>query len=254
MKAEEYDQHLSETDKSIDRLHSLYEQWFQGIERREPMKQRELLQKRIDLMRTHMPRNTAQRFRAQTIIQRWVTMTHHWNKCARQIEEGTFRRDVLRAKRRAAELDAQARAAAERRAAAAPAAPTERAPASPEAASPQVTPTPLATSSTRSFPKAPPPPLPPGAARPAPPSPPPAVSVSRPAAAPAEDAQLRAVYDRYVDARRQNNERVDNLKFETVAASIEKMMPELRKKHAGKQIDFEVVVKDGRVGLKPVAK
>jgi hypothetical protein len=32
------------------------------------------------------------------------------------------------------------------------------------------------------------------------------------------------------------------------------MMPKLSQKHAGKQIDFEVVVKDGRVALKPVAK
>jgi hypothetical protein len=31
------------------------------------------------------------------------------------------------------------------------------------------------------------------------------------------------------------------------------MLPELQKKHHGKQIDFEVVVKDGRVGLKPKA-
>jgi hypothetical protein len=32
------------------------------------------------------------------------------------------------------------------------------------------------------------------------------------------------------------------------------MMPKLEQKHAGKKIDFEVVVKDGRVALKPVAK
>ena len=32
------------------------------------------------------------------------------------------------------------------------------------------------------------------------------------------------------------------------------MLPKLAQKHAGKQIDFEVVVKDGRVALKPKAK
>jgi hypothetical protein len=31
------------------------------------------------------------------------------------------------------------------------------------------------------------------------------------------------------------------------------MLPELAKKHQGKRIDFDVVVKDGRVGLKPKA-
>ena len=69
-----------------------------------------------------------------------------------------------------------------------------------------------------------------------------------------DDERMRAIYDRYVDARRRNNERVDNVKFESVASSIEKMMPGLAEKHRGKNIDFEVVVKDGRVGLKPVAK
>lgn len=62
---------------------------------------------------------------------------------------------------------------------------------------------------------------------------------------------MRALYDRYLDARKQNNERVDNVKFETLQTSVEKMLPKLREKHAGKQIDFEVVVQDGKVGLKP---
>ena len=39
-----------------------------------------------------------------------------------------------------------------------------------------------------------------------------------------------------------------------LAASIKKMVPELEQKHRGKKIDFEIVVKDGRVGLKPVPK
>ncbi len=323
MTPEEYDAYLSETDKLIDRLHSLYEQWFQGIERREPMKQRDMVHKRIDLLRNNLPRNTAHRFRAQNIIQRWVTLSHHWSKCARQIEEGTFRRDVLRAKRRAAEMDARERAKTAARpadkgsraapsegidgwaldvdadlddafdrafdepsaavapaAAAAPRPQDEGAaqviaprfgPGQPVAAvaPPRAVPPP---SSVAARPGAPPPPpvarpqappprrasnppvprpAPPAAAKPAPPA------VPRPAApapAAASEPQLRALFDRYVEARKQNNERVDNVKFETVAASIEKMRPELEKKHQGKRIDFEVVVKDGRVGFRPVAK
>lgn len=65
---------------------------------------------------------------------------------------------------------------------------------------------------------------------------------------------MRKIYDNYLDARRRNNERVDNVKLSTLKKSIDKMMPKLQQKHAGKRIDFEVVVKDGRVGLKPVAK
>jgi hypothetical protein len=62
------------------------------------------------------------------------------------------------------------------------------------------------------------------------------------------------LYQRYVSARRDNKERTDNVRIETVAKTVRDMMPKLKEKHAGKQIDFEVVVKDGRVALKPVPK
>ena len=62
---------------------------------------------------------------------------------------------------------------------------------------------------------------------------------------------MRRIYDEYAAARRKNNE--GEVRFETLQGSIQKMLPDLHKKHQGKQIDFEVVVKDGRVGLKPRA-
>jgi hypothetical protein len=62
---------------------------------------------------------------------------------------------------------------------------------------------------------------------------------------------MRRIYDEYAAARRKNNEAA--VRFETLQGSIQKMLPELHKKHQGKQIDFEIVVKDGRVGLKPRA-
>ena len=65
---------------------------------------------------------------------------------------------------------------------------------------------------------------------------------------------MRALFDRYVEARRGNAERVDNLKMESLAKSIADMLPKLRAKHPGKKIGFTVIVKDGKVGLKPVTK
>ena len=62
------------------------------------------------------------------------------------------------------------------------------------------------------------------------------------------------MYDRYVDAKRQNNERVDNLSREKLAKKIRAMEPKLRQKYGSANVDFEVVVKDGRVGLKPKKK
>ena len=73
----------------------------------------------------------------------------------------------------------------------------------------------------------------------------------RPAPQASAEPDIRALYDRYVEARRKNNERVDNVRFETLQQSVEKMIPKLREKHGNKAIEFDVVLQDGKVGLKP---
>ena len=79
--------------------------------------------------------------------------------------------------------------------------------------------------------------------------------MATPSAAPSpssvSEQQMRRIYDEYAAARRRNNE--GEVRYETLQSSIQKMLPDLNKKHQGKQIDFEVVLKDGRVGLKPKA-
>lgn len=62
---------------------------------------------------------------------------------------------------------------------------------------------------------------------------------------------MKRLYDDYVAARRRNNQPVDNLKYDKLAARVKQMETKLRQKHANRKIGFEVVVKDGRVGLKP---
>jgi hypothetical protein len=68
----------------------------------------------------------------------------------------------------------------------------------------------------------------------------------------ASDAELRRVYDLYIEARRRNNEST-NVSFEAVAKNLREIAPKMQQKY-GKPVDFEVVVKDGRVGFKPVPK
>jgi hypothetical protein len=68
------------------------------------------------------------------------------------------------------------------------------------------------------------------------------------------NADVQRIYSNYVAARKQNSERVDNVKLDSIEKTLRGMLPGLEKKHAGKKIDFEVVVKDGKVALKPVAK
>ncbi|MBX3248402.1 MAG: hypothetical protein KF901_14580, partial [Myxococcales bacterium] len=66
------------------------------------------------------------------------------------------------------------------------------------------------------------------------------------------ESELRRIHAQYVDASRRAG--ASDMSYEKLAQRIKTMEPELKKKHGGKAIDFEVVVKDGRVGLKPVPK
>jgi hypothetical protein len=406
MDQKQFEAMLSEAETRLRRLKMLYEQWFMGFERIEPATLRKELEDLLARLRKEQMRNTALRFRLQQLVQRHTTFTTYWRRIGRQIEEGTYQRDVLRAKRvrsRAAEehddptseqelsydvdLDGELEAALEQansatevatslpspassvelkapflapvtavvpvvpspgrglamppsaadglatRAArvAAPAAP---APAGARAGgqrslSPFSTPAPATASAAKPLvvakpapPQAPatpgsakplvvakpaPPqapanaagakplvvakPAPPqaaatplvadaaakplSAARPAPPSASGARASRRPAAPPSPRATAQAatpspaaprddgsfssddvqrIYTQYLAARKQNAERVDNVKRDTIEKTIRGMLPQLEKKHAGKKIDFEVVVKDGKVALKPVAK
>ncbi len=282
MNGKDFDIALKDVEGRLEQLRIRFEQYFQGLERVAPERDHEALRRSLLELQRDVPRNTALRFRYQQLKQKRVTLSTYWTRVCRQIEEGTYRRDVLRARKRHADLESRPPAAAsfeidvdldldmdaEVDAAldALSGPPTERPPASispfagPAARSRKASAAPATARFDRpasppprrpTAPKAPPPPLPrraPAASgRPAPPRPPP------PASGMGDDS-VRRIYERYLDARRKNNERVDNVKLATLKRSIDKMMPKLRQKHAGKRIDFEVVVKNGRVGLKPVAK
>jgi len=66
--------------------------------------------------------------------------------------------------------------------------------------------------------------------------------------------RLRQLYGQYVDAKRQANESTASITYDKVAASLRDTAQQLRSKHQGRQVDFEVVLKNGRAVLKPVVK
>lgn len=404
MTPDEFDTMLHDAEVKLARLRALYEQYFQGIEKLEPHIPRKDLERTFEILRKGQPRNTALRFRLQQTIARYGTYVTYWQRIARQIEEGTYRRDLQKLRERnlgrlaemkaekpepsaweidieletpdddtpdtvsighrASDIDAilesltaggrerglgpaSSAAPAARSATAAPPAgagkpvaprglspliafgkPTvapKAAPApitppgaappapmtfakpdpaalrmtpTPTLGTPRTTPTPTIGTPARAGTPAPAAPNPgivtrsagtpapaapsPGlvarpvatpavVARPATPSPVvarPAVTpaaaarpvvapvqpAARPAVAPSpsanlDDRAMRSIYERYADARRKNNE--GDVRFETLQKSVEQMMPKLREKHGGKKIDFDVVVANGRVGLKP---
>lgn len=396
MDPKEFEELLTDVETRLDRLRALYENWFRGYEKLEPQIARKDVERRIYQMRKELPRNTGLRFRYNTLFQRYTTLTSYWHRTGKQIEEGTYRLQLQRLRRkherqkelgRASpegrerrdselppaqsyelnldeqlnvndllddlELEAVARAVDEPgphsepppppvekaapRAMATFAKPgagingsapkpvprvmsessrySEPPPSQVEAPKPAApkapaAPAPMAASATQKgapMPQPParmtlgdgalppkPPPVPPGATMPRmtmgdgalpprPPVPPPGSPITAsgvraapavpaptgarpaprpPAAAPVPapgpggrglpEQRMKSLYDEYTRARRNNNE--GEVRYDALVKSIEKMLPELEKRHAGKQIDFEIVLKDGRVGLKPKAK
>jgi hypothetical protein len=290
MTPKEFEIRLSDAEVQLSRIKHLYEQWFQGIERIEPQIPRKQFDRSLHELRKVSPRNTALRFRFQTLIQRYTTLQTYWRRIGRQIEEGTYRRDLLRARQRREAGRAEREQERQRRSSS----PLELDPnadvnldeliadasdsmdellKAPEPSSKVATlelEQPEATAPAEPAPSAAPQSeLPttrfgkPKSRRPSPrrAKSSPAITPSRrapPAIAARSrgpgDARMRQIYESYVEAKRNNNERTDKIDYETVAKSLKKMVPKLDRKHKGKRVDFKVVVKDGKVGIKPVVK
>lgn len=94
---------IGEMERKLDRLRGLYESFFMGIERAPPNVARRDLNRLLLEMQQEPISNASMRFRYQAMMQRWVLMTAYWNRTLREIESGTYRRDVARAQRHLAE-------------------------------------------------------------------------------------------------------------------------------------------------------
>ena len=90
---------IEELESRLERLRALYEQYFMGIERIEPAIPRKDIDRRIYVLRREKIRNTAKRFKLQTIISRYNTFQQYWQRICREIEQGTYKRHVIKAER-----------------------------------------------------------------------------------------------------------------------------------------------------------
>lgn len=106
MDFKEVDQALEELESRIERLKALYEQYFMGIEKLEPLVPRKDVDRRVQILRREQVRNTAQRFKFNTLVQRYNSFQQYWARVAREIENGTYHRDVARAAARFGAKDA----------------------------------------------------------------------------------------------------------------------------------------------------
>ncbi len=90
---------LEELDNRLERLRVKYDQFFTGTEKALPFVLRKDVDRRFQALHREQMRNTGARFRFQTLVQRFTSYQTYWNRILRQMEEGTYRRDVIRAQR-----------------------------------------------------------------------------------------------------------------------------------------------------------
>ena len=94
---------LGEIEKKLDRLRSMYESYFMGMERVPPNTPRRDMNRMMLEMQQVVIGNSSLRFRFQSLSQRWVLQSTYWNRTMREIEAGTFRRDLARTQRHLSE-------------------------------------------------------------------------------------------------------------------------------------------------------
>ena len=232
MSPKEFEALLSDAGVQLTRLKHLYDQWFQGIERAEPLIPKKQFDRSLAMLRKNQPRNTVLRFKTQQLVQRYTAMQTYWRRVGRQIEEGTYRRDLMKARRRreAARVERKsARPAADDAVTIDPEQNLDLNKIVKEAEKS------VESRKRRAGKVAPPPPPPSRAKGPG-------------------DARMRQIFDAYVEAKRANNESLDKVSYESVVKSINKVVPKIKRTHKGREVDFKIVKKDGKVGLKPYVK
>lgn len=234
---------LNELGHRMERLKQLYEQYFMGIERLEPMVARKEVTRTMMAMQQQYIRNTGLRFKFNTMLQRWNIYLTYWNRTLREIESGTYVRHIQKAQRKAEKegrtlpsemrLRSHATGIPEEPAAPLPPIAVKAAPPplSPPGASGRLAPPPLGS------PAASTPPL--GAPR----------ATPVPSVAGMSEPELRALHKKYTDARTQVGEKA-TVRYETLVASLAKQVPRVLEQPGVRGVRFDVQVVGGKAILK----
>lgn len=85
-------------------LRNLYEQYFMGNERHPPTNAHADLKKRFLKLKGTLIRSTAAKFRVSTLHNKYLTYERLWTRTLQEIENGTYKRDLFKARRRAEQL------------------------------------------------------------------------------------------------------------------------------------------------------
>jgi len=230
------DQEMDELEQRIEKTRIQYELYFNGIRPREPAQMRQDLMNRLARLRRQKFRQTRQRFRMEGIASRIAVLNRYWNRIMRAKEEGTFHRDRLKAQKimqkKASDF------------------PTLRLRGEADEPEPKKDETPvysledlekadLGASKKKEIKEA-------AAKRGA---------AKRAAAGESSfsEERIKQIHKSFVRAKQKCNESTDNLSVAAVTRTIQKQLPKLKAK-GYHNIDFKVVIKDGKAALRAVGK
>ncbi|HEU0035422.1 MAG TPA: MXAN_5187 C-terminal domain-containing protein [Kofleriaceae bacterium] len=101
-KAEVIEEALDALDSTLDRVKVLYEQYFLGIQKQPPAYLHSDVERKLRDISQLQIRNTALRYRFNTLQQKFGSYNTYWRRTLRQIENGTYVRNLSKLSRRAA--------------------------------------------------------------------------------------------------------------------------------------------------------
>jgi hypothetical protein len=89
---------LDGIEQQLRDLHTLYEQYFAGVEKREPVKKRELVAQRLRRFANRRIQQTDLRFRYQNLASRFQSYSGYWDRILRLMDEGRYVRQLHKIK------------------------------------------------------------------------------------------------------------------------------------------------------------
>ena len=249
---------LEEMGQKLERMRGLYESFFMGIERSPPDVLRREVNRQILEMQQVPINNASLRFRYHALTQRWVLLITYWNRTLREIEAGTFSRDLAKAKRRMAQKGTSTVTLAEALAMGIPAnrakafvahqqAAQERSAAATRARNAAATPTPAPLTEPPALAEA-------AGAKPAPPAP---QVTSGPSGGPPpiplpglSEAEMQDVYRRYLEAHQKAGKTEPAPSMSKLRERLAKQIPLILSASNCSRVRLEIAAEDGKVRLR----
>ncbi|MCB9637997.1 MAG: hypothetical protein H6727_03720 [Myxococcales bacterium] len=212
---------LDQLEQSIEECHRNYELYFMGIEKREPFQLRENVKRLISSLRQTRNNQSTFRFRLNSLASRFQSLSRYWDRVNYEREQGIFHKDRKRTLRRVfnqSDLTSSSSAALET----------------------------LRKAQNQDNDDTPPDGVPAYQGNSQRPDP----SLVQPNKLP--DDRMRQIYNSYIETRGQCGEST-RVNYDALVKTIESQIPRLQAK-GYRDVDFQVIVKDGKAALKPVGK